>query len=256
MRTRKLQCLLYTLVFCLALCSNALAADTKNLVAWSNNPGPVSSDPANTLDYLDPGNPNEPSDVAMLDCVLVDDHNMQVTIGPNPDKKGGAYPGYQAYFTSAIVNTTSDQVKINDVVVTDQSDAILVGISDLSGNNLIGKVLNGNESIAVKVTTRIKQSALQTNTYSFKIRIDAMQEASHYDPPKGGGGGGGGGLPNEPIDVPPVDEPLSPQIQEPIELVTPPEALAELPYTGGNVALFMGTALSLGCIGLIMRYKP
>ncbi|MGI6513656.1 MAG: hypothetical protein ACOX3D_04780 [Syntrophomonadales bacterium] len=78
-------------------------------------------------------------------------------------------------------------------------------------------------------------------------------------------GDGGGGFPNEPeepVVIPPSGEPLSPgegpgeQQQEPVVIPTLPEALAELPYTGGNVALFIGTALSLGCIGLVMRNKP
>lgn len=259
MRLKKIQCLLYTLVFCLAFSTNALAADSKELIAWSDNPAPVSSDPAGTLDYMHPDNPNPPKDVAMLECELEDDHHLKVTIGPNPGKRGGAYPGYQAYFTATIVNTTSDQVKITDVVISDRPEAISVDITDLSDNDLIGKVLNANESITANVITRVKSSACQNTSYSFTVRIDAMQEVTSYNPP-GGGGGGGRGLPNEPVDIPPEDEPLSPQVpgeqQEPIELLTPPEALAELPYTGGNVAMFMGTALSLGCIGLIIRYRP
>ena len=263
MRLKKLQCLLYTLIFCLAFGSSALAADSKDLIAWGDNPAPVSSDPAGTLDYMPPDNPNSPKDVAMLECELEDDHHLKVTIGPNPGKKGGAYPGYQASFTAAIVNTTSDQVKITDVVISDQPEAISVGITDLSDNNLIGKVLNANESITANVITRVESSARQNTSYSFTVRIDAMQEVGSYNPP-GGGGGGGSGLPNEPVDIPPDDETLSPQTpgeqpdeqQEPIELLTPPKALAELPYTGGNVAMFMGTALSLGCIGLLIRYRP
>jgi hypothetical protein len=265
-KLKKLQCLLYTLVFCLAVCCNALAADgTKDLIAWSSNPAPVSSDPAGTLDYLEPGNPNERLDVAMLKCELVDDHNLEVYIGPNPDKKGGAYPGYQASVTATIVNTTSDQVQITGVEVIEKPEAISVSITDPNDNdlNLVGKVLNANQSIQVKVTTKVTEAAHQNATYKFRIRIDARQEVSEYEPP-GGGGGGGGGLPNEPVEIPPGGEPLSPpeggegpgEQEEPIELPKPLEALAELPYTGGNVALFMGTALSLCCIGLVMRYKP
>ncbi len=266
MKLKKLQCLLYTLVFCLAVCANALAADEpKALIAWSSNPAPVSSDPAGTLDA---GNPSDPRDVAMLDCELVDDHNLKVTIGPNPDKKGGAYPGYQASVTATIVNTTSDQVQITGVEISEIPDAISVSITDPNDNdlNLVGKVLGANDRLQVKVTTKVTEAAQQNAKYEFTIRIDARQEVSdEYTPPGGGGGGGGGGFPNEPeepVVIPPGGEPLSPgegpgeQQQEPVVIPTLPEALAELPYTGGNVALFIGTALSLGCIGLVMRYKP
>ena len=269
MKLKKLQCLLYTLVFCLAVCCNALAADgTKDLIAWSSNPAPVSSDPAGTLDYLEPGNPNERLDVAMLDCELVDDHNLKVTIGPNPDKKGGAYPGYQASVTATIVNTTSDQVQITGVEISEIPDAISVSITDPNDNdlNLVGKVLGANDRLQVKVTTKVTEAAQQNAKYEFTIRIDARQEVSdEYTPPGGGGVGGGGGLPNEPAVIPPDGEPLSPgeepsgepgEQQESFVIQTLPEALSELPYTGGNVALFIGTALSLGCIGLVMRYKP
>ncbi|MGE5544381.1 MAG: hypothetical protein ACM3UW_05345 [Bacillota bacterium] len=255
MRTRKLQCLLYMLLFCLALCSSALAADTKNLIAWSNNPPPQSSDPANTADYLDPGNPNQPSDVAMLDCSLVDDHHIQVTIGPNPDKKGGAYPGYQASFTSRVVNTTNEQVKITGVEISQQPAPVLLRITDTDGNELVGQVLNANESIPVVVTTRVKQSAIQMNRYDFMIRIDAVQEAGGppYDPPSPPS------YDPDPLPGPDPEPPVKPE--EPIFIPQTPEPLApqqkqiDLPYTGGNAAWFIGSGLTLGCLGLMLRNR-
>lgn len=244
MKRKKLQCLLYTLVFCLALCSHALAAD--DLIAWSNNPAPETSD-------------NESIDVATLECIVEDTKHLRVTIN-------NAYPLYEGTVTAKIVNTTSDQVQITDVVIDPILEDISVDISDLAGNSLIDKTLNANESIIAKLITRVEESASQNTKYEFTIRIDARQEVSEYEPPSGGvGGGGGGGFPNEPeepVVIPPGGEPLSPgegpgeQQQEPVVIPTLPEALAELPYTGGNVALFIGTALSLGCIGLVMRYKP
>ena len=205
-------------------------------------------------------------DVAMLDCELVDDHNLKVTIGLTRIKRR-RLSGYQASVTATIVNTTSDQVQITGVEISEIPDAISVSITDPNDNdlNLVGKVLGANDRLQVKVTTKVTEAAQQNAKYEFTIRIDARQEVSdEYTPPGGGGVGGGGGLPNEPVEIPPGGEPLSPpeggegpgEQEEPIELPKPPEALAELPYTGGNVALFIGTALSLGCIGLVMRNKP
>ena len=42
---------------------------------------------------------------------------------------------------------------------------------------------------------------------------------------------------------------------EPIELSLDKIPLSQLPYTGGNIALFAGTGLCLGSIGLYLRRR-
>ena len=158
----KISCLFLAMVLCLAITGTALADETKNLVEWGTNC--VSSDPPGSLDFIDPGNPNEARDIGSLQCWVNQDGHLECLIT-------NGYPGYQAWVFTEIINVSREPVTISDVKVLGNQDSVLVGLLDTQGNNLANQIIDRNSKIEVIVVNRIKQNATQAGEYRFEIKL-------------------------------------------------------------------------------------
>lgn len=263
MMKRILSSLILALALCFSWAGAALAEDYKNLIDWDTKTPLVSSDPAGHRDGMDLGNPNNPEgklDVGMMECNLGADKTLNIIIT-------NGYPGYQEYVESRIVNVSKVPVTITDpqVLNDDLKGVILVKLLDKqTGHDLKGQVIPVNSGVPVRLICRILDTAEQSSVYTFSVAIHAEQKIDNDGGGGDPGGGGGAGLEEES-----VSPPAQPQVKNPagdsnggqiLEGVEPPQEAvelplipAELPYTGGNIALFIGTGFALGGIGLILR---
>lgn len=257
---RILSSLVLVLALCFALPGAVSAEEYKNLIDWDTKTPPVSSDPAGHRDGLDNDNPNYPDqalDVGMMECELADNKTLNIVIS-------NGYPGYQEYVDSRIVNVSDVPITISDpqVLEDDLRGVILVKLLDRNtGQDLQGQTLPVNGGVPVRLICRVLDTAEQSSQYFFSVAIHAEQEI--------GGGGGGDGDPGDGagLEEEQVALPAEPQVKTPANIDSnnnggeTPEGIelplipVELPYTGGNVALFCGTGFALGGIGLILRKR-
>lgn len=260
---RILSSLVMALVLCFSWAGAAPAEDYKSLIDWDTKTPPVSSDPAGHKDGMDLSNPNNPEgrlDVGMMECSLGAGKTLDITIS-------NGYPGYQEYVESRIVNVSNVPVTISDpqVLNDDLKGVILVKLIDKqTGNDLKGQVLPVNGGVPVRLICRILDTAEQSSVYTFSVAIHAQQEIGSDGGGDDPGGGGGAGLVEETVSPPAQPQVKNPAansnggeipegVEPPLEDVELPLIPAELPYTGGNIALFVGTGFALGGIGLILR---
>lgn len=240
----------------------AVSAEENNLIDWDTKIPPLSSDPARHCDGLDNDNPNYPDralDVGMMECELAADKTLNIVIT-------NGYPGYQEYVEGRIFNISKVPVRISDpqVLNDDLKGVILVKLIDQqTGNDLKGQVIPVNSGVSVRLICRILDTAEQSSKYTFSVAIYAQQETTGVGD-GGDPGGNSAGLQEESVLVPgqpgvrnpAIDTVETPEgIAPPLEVVELPLIPAELPYTGGNIALFTGTGLALGGIGIILRRR-
>lgn len=247
--------LLLVMILGLAFPGTAVATPTSDgyLIEWG--PSPTSSDPPGSghADSMDPGNPNyaERKDIASLECYL-SGRNLMCVIE-------NGYPGYQEYVTTTIRNVSDASVRITrlEVISSIPQNVVKVDLTDTAGNYIaIPTTLSTGQVLDVRVVTRVNQQAVQLGTYAYQVRVDAQQEEPYYPPYD---------PPYDPPYYPPYYPPSNPQSPPPPpapenveiipERVSIPLTPAELPYTGGNIALFSGTAFTLGGIGLYLRRR-
>ncbi len=244
------------MIFSYMMVGTVYADTAKNLIEWDQDYCESNDDPDdNKLDSMDPGNPNSDGvmDIGSLDIV-------EVTAGTITCAIDNAYPGYQANINTRIINVTKNPVKITSVRVEDKPDCILVSLRDTDGDELVGDelTLSKDSSMDVVLITRVLQSAQQATTYNFSIVIEARQDESHSS---GGGGGSSSSrrssdeeeLVIEPEDNPTTDpEEITPPEPEGISL---PIKLPELPITGGNIMMFIGSGAALGGLGIMFKRR-
>jgi hypothetical protein len=246
--------LLLVTILCLAFPGTAMATPTSDgyLIRWGD---PTSSDPPGSghPDSMDAGNPNsaELKDIASLKCDL-NGRDLICVI-----ERG--YPGYQEYVTTKIINISDASVTITGLHIINEwaQNIIAVALTDTSGNSIsIPTTLSTGQELNVRVVTRVNQQAAQDGDYAFQVKVDAQQDEPYYPPYD---------PPYDPPYYPPYYPPSNPQSPPPPpapenveiipERVSIPLTPAELPYTGGNIALFSGTAFTLGGIGLYLRRR-
>lgn len=243
--------LLLVMILCLAFPGTAVATPTSEgyLIEWGE---PTSSDPPGSghVDSMDSGNPNsaELKDIASLDCYY-NGRNLVCVIE-------NGYPGYQEYITTTIRNISDASIAITGLTVINSNaqNMIAVSLTDTAGNAIqLPTYLNNGMEIYVRVITRVNQQAVQLGTYAYQVRVDAEQDEP-YNPPYY--------PPYYPPEYPPYYPPNNPESPPPPEPEEVPEESvyipltpAELPYTGGNIALFTGTAFTLGGIGMYLRRR-
>ena len=266
---KRFSALLLFTALCFVITGTAFA-EAQNLIQWGSSA--ISSDPpgSGTLDAMDVGNPNASADVASLQADILDvNGNLQITIT-------NGYPGYQASVDTSIINVSGAPVKITgiEVVPEDGLDHIRLSLTNTEHGNLFTAgypfVLDRGDSMDIRVVSRIRQIARQSEEYKFDIIIKAEQTStgpgSNTDPDPNTGSNTGlntgsntdpnTGLNTDPaLNPEPITLPDEPEVFEPMVVPSEPEASAfrELPFTGGNAPLFAFTGLTLGVLGILMR---
>ncbi len=262
----KWKCLLFIMVFTLVIAGTAYA-DTADLNAWdtgycvssddTNAAAPADKTDKRAIGYTNNGN----GDYGWLTIDNVDNDVITCSIG-------NAYPGYQANIETKIINVTNDAVTITGIGFVDgfePPDCVEVSLQDGSGTVLLdsngtvhsGFSMDGNSTTGIKLVTSVKDSAAQLSEFTFKIVLIAEQEESNGNNKKQTHGSGGE-VRGENIVIPnyfPSEpQPFTPQ-QEAVEPVNVPIQMPELPYTGGDIVLIIGTGAALGGLGIIFKRR-
>lgn len=162
----KLKYLLLAIVFCLAFTSSAWAGEAITLAEWASDC--VSSDPPGTLDFMDPGNPNEAVDIGSTQCWLNRSNKLVIRIS-------NGYPGYQASVYTRILNTSREPVSIDAIRVTGDLNWVLIAITDINGHSLTNQTIDRQSGLEVKVTTRVRKNAAQAGEYRCAVELVAQQ---------------------------------------------------------------------------------
>lgn len=266
---RKWKCLLLIMVFVLTI-TGAAYADPADLIAWDtsyciSSDDPNAADPADRIDEMASGYTNYgDGDYGRLTIDDVDNDVITCSIG-------NAYPGYQANIETNIINVTNDAVTITGIGFADgfePPDCVEVSLRDGSGTVLLdssgtvhsGFSIDGNTRTGVRLVTSVNDSAAQLSEFTFAIVLSAEQEESGGNNNNNNNQthGSGGEVHGESIVIPnyfPSEpQPFTPQ-QETAEPVNVPIQMPELPYTGGDILLIIGTGAALGGLGIIFKRR-
>jgi hypothetical protein len=163
--TNRVWLALLVVVLCCALLSygcSSQAMSPASSIQQAGDKDPIftscsCNDPAGTID------PGQDKDVGCCTCVIeavVNATNATVTIG-------NAYPGYECNISFTIRNTASQAVNITSVNVTAP-----LAIDVIADPGLNGTTLQPGEEAEGFINVHVNDSATQSTTYNFTVKID------------------------------------------------------------------------------------